>query len=88
MYLAIAIDNINEFQLNWLIRVRGCDVFALLAAAMLEVGGFVGLANLGWLGLPDYIINGEEFWNIERLLDRRQKRKGRRGRPAIEYQVR
>ena len=30
---------------------RGCDVFALLAAAMLEVGGFVGLANLGWLGL-------------------------------------
>ena len=26
MYLAMAIDNINESQLNWLVRVRGCVV--------------------------------------------------------------
>ena len=38
--------------------------------------------------LPDYIVDGEEFWNVECLLDRRQRRKGRRGRPAIEYRVR
>jgi len=37
---------------------------------------------------PDYIVNGEEFWNVERLLDRRQRRKSRRGRPAVEYLVR
>ena len=43
----MAIDNINEFQLNWLTRVRGCVVFALLAAAMLELGGFVELTALG-----------------------------------------
>jgi hypothetical protein len=38
--------------------------------------------------VPDYIVNGEEFWNVERLMDRRLRRKGRRGRPAIEYRVR
>ena len=26
MYLAMTIDNINESQLNWLVRVRGCVV--------------------------------------------------------------
>ncbi|KAI1291664.1 hypothetical protein F5Y03DRAFT_388333 [Xylaria venustula] len=38
--------------------------------------------------VPDYIVNGEEFWNVERLLDRRLRRKSRKGRPAVEYLVR
>ena len=38
--------------------------------------------------VPDYVVNGEEFWNVERLLDRRLRQKRGRGRPAIEYLVR
>lgn len=37
---------------------------------------------------PAYVVNGEEFWNVEHILDRRTRRKGRRGRPTIEYLVR
>ena len=36
---------------------------------------------------PAYVVNGEEFWNVERILDRRTRRKGGRGRPTIEYLV-
>ncbi|KAI3327466.1 hypothetical protein F4824DRAFT_484708 [Ustulina deusta] len=38
--------------------------------------------------VPDYIVNGKAFWNVQCFLDRRLRRKGRRGRPAIEYLVR
>lgn len=39
----------------------------------------------GGLPIPDHVINGQAFWNVESLRDRRRRRDTCTGRWVVEY---